>query len=170
MRRSAAAVAGSCSSACSTLRPARAAPAVRGDNCDPGSRTVALPPDSLQQADRRAGRLHDTVPGVFGFSRLIMRVLLTLLVLLSLPAHADGFLSRLLHKPVPGGVAVIDLGDGPRHPKVSNLDKPARVVREDDRRWIAVVGVPLKTPAGRQTLLVDGKPRDFQVEERTYGE
>lgn len=109
-------------------------------------------------------------PAFLIFSRLIMRVLLTLLVLLSLPAHADGFLSRLLHKPVPGGVAVIDLGDGPRPPQVSYLDKPALVVREDDRRWIAVVGVPLKTPAGRQTLLVDGKPRDFQVEERTYGE
>ncbi|HBB99175.1 MAG TPA: peptidase M23, partial [Pseudomonas sp.] len=29
---------------------------------------------------------------------------------IALPAHAEGFITRLLNKPVPGGVAVIELG------------------------------------------------------------
>ncbi|NAS63814.1 peptidase M23, partial [Pseudomonas syringae pv. actinidiae] len=35
-----------------------------------------------------------------------------LALLLCLPAHADSFITRALDKPVPGGVAVIDLGTG----------------------------------------------------------
>ena len=99
-----------------------------------------------------------------------MRALFALLLCLALPAHADGFLSRLLDKPVPGGVAVVDLGDAPHAPQVSYQDKPALVVREDDQRWIAIIGVPLRTPAGAQTLLVDGQSRDFAVGERLYRE
>src|SRR5690606_32535627 len=55
-------------------------------------------------------------------SRLSMRALFLLLLCVSLPAHADGFLSRLLHQPVPGGVAVVDLGDGPRPSRVTFQD------------------------------------------------
>ena len=46
-----------------------------------------------------------------------MRFALALLLCLSLPAHAEGFLTRLLNKPVPGGVAVIDLGNDASAPK-----------------------------------------------------
>ncbi len=99
-----------------------------------------------------------------------MRTLLALILCLALPVHAEGFLSRLLNKPVPGGVAVIALGDSPQMPQVSYLDKPALVIREDNQRWIAVVGVPLNTPAGIQSLQVDGKSVDFEVGERTYRE
>ena len=39
------------------------------------------------------------------------RLFASLLVLcLSFNAHADSYITRLLNKPVPGGVAVIDLG------------------------------------------------------------
>ena len=99
-----------------------------------------------------------------------MRILLILLFCLALPAHADGFLSRLLDKPVPGGVAVVDLGDAPQAPQVSYQGKPALVIREDGQRWIAIIGVPLKTPAGVQTLRVDGQLHNFKVGERTYRE
>ena len=34
-----------------------------------------------------------------------MRLLAALLLCLALPAHAEGFITRLLNKPVPGGVA-----------------------------------------------------------------
>ena len=41
-----------------------------------------------------------------------MRPLIFLLaVCLALPAHAEGFITRLLNKPVPGGVGVVDLGN-----------------------------------------------------------
>ncbi|WP_462379446.1 peptidoglycan DD-metalloendopeptidase family protein [Pseudomonas sp. Marseille-QA0892] len=94
-------------------------------------------------------------------------------VLLALPVHADGFITRLLDKPVPGGVAVVDLGDSPQAPRVSYQTKPVLVVREDDARWIAIVGIPLTTKPGTQRLSVNGgSPRElsFTVGPRTYKE
>ena len=98
-----------------------------------------------------------------------MRHLLLLLALaLPLAARAEGFLTRLLDKPVPGGVAVVDLGAGPQAPRASYQDKPVLVVKEDGRRWIAVVGVPLGTAPGTQSLVVDGRPVTFAVGPREY--
>ena len=97
------------------------------------------------------------------------RVIVLLLALaLALPAHAEGFLTRLLNKPVPGGVAVIDLGDGPAAPQVRYQNKSALVIREDGQRWIAIVGIPLTVTPGQQRLQVDGSPRSFQVQPREY--
>jgi murein DD-endopeptidase MepM/ murein hydrolase activator NlpD len=97
---------------------------------------------------------------------------LTLLFSLAivLPAHAEGFLTRLLDKPVPGGVAVVGLGNGGSKPAARYDGKPVLVVREDDQRWIAIVGIPLSVKAGRQSLDVDGRPEGFSVESRTYRE
>ena len=55
----------------------------------------------------------------------------------------QGFISRKLNAPVPGGVAVLALGDGPAAPEVTFLERRALVVREEGRQWIAVVGIPL---------------------------
>ena len=99
-----------------------------------------------------------------------MRFALTLLLCLTLPAHAEGFLTRLLNKPVPGGVAVIDLGNDASAPNVRYDSKPVLVVREDDQRWIAIVGIPLSVKAGSQSLNVDGQVHSFHVEPRTYRE
>ena len=60
---------------------------------------------------------------------------------LALPARAEGFITRLLNKPVPGGVAVIELGNGPSAPQARYQGKPTLVVREDGERWIAIVGI-----------------------------
>ena len=67
---------------------------------------------------------------------------------LALPAQAEGFITRLLNKPVPGGVAVIELGNGPSAPQARYQGKPTLVVREDGERWIAIVGIPLSAKAG----------------------
>ncbi|WP_019341039.1 M23 family metallopeptidase [Stutzerimonas stutzeri] len=99
-----------------------------------------------------------------------MRFALALLLCLTLPAHADGFLTRLLNKPVPGGVAVIGLGNDASAPRVRYDGKPVLVVREDDQRWIAIVGIPLTVKAGQQSLDIDGQSRSFRVEPRTYRE
>ncbi|WP_313086268.1 peptidoglycan DD-metalloendopeptidase family protein [Pseudomonas sp.] len=87
-----------------------------------------------------------------------------------LPAHAEGFLTRLLDKPVPGGVAVIDLGNAGSAPKARYDGKPVLVVREDGQRWIAIVGIPLTVKAGQQSLLVDGQTHSFRVDPRDYRE
>lgn len=97
------------------------------------------------------------------------RVFALLFVLaIALPAHAEGFITRLLNKPVPGGVAVIELGDGASAPQARYQGKPTLVVREDGKRWIAIVGIPLSVKPGAQQLEIDDRPQTFQVESRDY--
>ncbi|MEX6501240.1 peptidoglycan DD-metalloendopeptidase family protein [Pseudomonas zhanjiangensis] len=96
---------------------------------------------------------------------------LLLAACLALPVQAEGFITRLLNKPVPGGVAVIDLGTGAAAPSVRFQDKPVLVIHEDGQRWIAIVGLPLTTQAGPQQVEVDGRPGPgFQVGSRDYAE
>lgn len=98
-------------------------------------------------------------------------LLLVLALFLTLPAHAEGFITRLLNKPVPGGVAVVDLGPGSSAPRVTFQGKPVLVIHEDGQRWIAIVGVPLKTRPGTQTISVDTQQSlSFQVAPKTYAE
>lgn len=93
---------------------------------------------------------------------------LLLCLCLAVPAHAEGFITRLLNKPVPGGVAVIEVAGDAQAPQVRYQGKPTLVVREEGRRWIAIIGIPLATKPGTQTAEVDGQPRAFRVEGREY--
>ncbi|MEG7362574.1 peptidoglycan DD-metalloendopeptidase family protein [Pseudomonas citronellolis] len=94
--------------------------------------------------------------------------------LLALPSHAEGFISRTLNKPVPGGVAVVQLGSAGPAPSASYQGKPVLVVREEGRDWIAVVGIPLSVKPGQQQLQVKqaGASRSlpFQVGSKHYRE
>jgi len=101
-----------------------------------------------------------------------MRLFICFITLcLALPAHADGFISRLLNKPVPGGVAVVDLGAGDTAPNVRYQNKPVLVIREDQQRWIAIVGVPLSVKPGSQQISVNGSQNlSFQVGNKHYTE
>jgi murein DD-endopeptidase MepM/ murein hydrolase activator NlpD len=72
---------------------------------------------------------------------------------LCLPAHADSFITRTLNKPVPGGVAVVDLGSAAQAPKATYDGKPVLVVKEQGVRWLAIVGVPLTVKPGSQQLV-----------------
>lgn len=100
-----------------------------------------------------------------------MRLLLALLLVVTLPAQAEGFISRLLNKPVPGGVAVVQLGQGATAPTARFQDKPVLVVKEEGRDWIAIVGIPLGTQAGTQQLKVsDGRSLPFSVGSKHYKE
>jgi len=66
----------------------------------------------------------------------------------------SGFITRKLNAPVPGGVAVLALGDGPRAPEVTYRDRRVLVLREDGKQWIAVVGIPLAVKPGAQEISV----------------
>lgn len=93
----------------------------------------------------------------------------------SVLAHAEGFMTRLLDRPVPGGVAVVPLGQGAEPPRAWFQDKPVLVLNEDGQRWIAVVGVPLAIKPGKQSLVaeVPGQGRQrigFEVDGRHYRE
>ena len=102
-----------------------------------------------------------------------MRHLFFLLMLLGSPAlHAESsFISRLLNHPVPGGVAVVQLGDGAKAPAVRYQDKPVLVVQEEGKRWIAIVGIPLKSqPGPHQVTTNDGRTLSFTVGNKHYRE
>jgi murein DD-endopeptidase MepM/ murein hydrolase activator NlpD len=84
----------------------------------------------------------------------MLRFLAPLIALcLCLPAHADSFITRTLNKPVPGGVAVVDLGSAAQAPKATYDGKPVLVVKEQGVRWLAIVGVPLTVKPGSQHLV-----------------
>ncbi|MGV8843471.1 MAG: peptidoglycan DD-metalloendopeptidase family protein [Pseudomonas sp.] len=104
-----------------------------------------------------------------------MRLVLLLLTLcLALPAQAEGFITRLLNQPVPGGVAVLDLGSAASAPSATYQDKPVLVIHEDATRWIAIVGIPLTVAPGPQRIAVqtgDGtQSLSFQVARKHYVE
>ncbi|EQB8044100.1 M23 family metallopeptidase [Aeromonas hydrophila] len=101
-----------------------------------------------------------------------MRVVCCLLLLLaSQSALAEGFISRLLNHPVPGGVAVVALGSEAQAPTARYQGKPVLVVREEGKRWIAIVGIPLKSQPGAHQLQVsDGRTLGFTVGTKHYRE
>nr|WP_245150695.1 peptidoglycan DD-metalloendopeptidase family protein [Pollutimonas harenae] len=102
------------------------------------------------------------------------RYLLIVALGLLLPAlvSAQGYISRLLNHPVPGGVAVVDLGPDTEAPRVFYKDDRVMVLRDSNDAWIAVVGIDLKTKAGPQPIQVEssqGKRKlVFQVGTKKY--
>ncbi len=111
-------------------------------------------------------------PPVLIASGIVMRVVCCLLLLLaSQSALAEGFISRLLNHPVPGGVAVVPLGSDAQAPTARYQGKPVLVVREEGKRWIAIVGISLKSKTGAHQLQVnDGRTLNFTVTPKHYRE
>jgi len=98
------------------------------------------------------------------------RLLASLLLLcLTLNAHADSYITRLLNKPVPGGVAAVDLGTSAQAPKASYQGKPVLVVKEQNN-WLAIVGVPLTVKPGAQSISSGGRTLSFTVGQKKYPE
>lgn len=99
---------------------------------------------------------------------------LALAAVMALPtlAQAQGYIARLLNKPVPGGVAIVSLGAYDAAPRAFYQDKPVMVLRDSDGAWIAVAGIDLKIGPGRQSLRVqaaDGERQlDFTVAGKVY--
>jgi len=98
------------------------------------------------------------------------RFLAALLLLgLACHAHADSYITRLLNKPVPGGVAVVDLGTAAQAPKASYQGKPVLVVREQNN-WLAIVGIPLSVKPGSQQISSGNRSLNFSVGNKKYPE
>lgn len=106
------------------------------------------------------------------FRLRIAAPLLTAL-LCSLPlAHAEP-----RNSPVPGGVAVIPLGNANQAPHAHFADSPLAVIRHG-QGWAALLGIPLDTPPGPLSIKVDGgtgsrqialkvQPKDYPVQRLT---
>ncbi len=108
-------------------------------------------------------------------SRPLM-ALLMIFALSSFAKNSDAF-SFIEHLPVPGGVAVIDLGpvesaEVPR-PTATWNGFDIAVAAQDDH-WRAYVGIPLTTRPGKHTLeaVVAGEKRlyDFTIDDKAYEE
>ncbi|WP_420042505.1 peptidoglycan DD-metalloendopeptidase family protein [Bordetella genomosp. 13] len=87
-------------------------------------------------------------------------------------AHAEGYISRKLNAAVPGGVAVVALGEGAQAPQASFGGHRVLVVREDGRRWVAIVGIPLDAKPGQAVLQVrdaeGSRGVSFAVSDKEY--
>ncbi|MGC5704286.1 peptidoglycan DD-metalloendopeptidase family protein [Pseudomonas sp. NFXW11] len=92
-----------------------------------------------------------------------------LLLCLACNANADSYITRLLNKPVPGGVAVLDLGNAAQAPKASYQGKPVLVVKEQNN-WLAIVGIPLTVKPGTQQVNAGGRDLNFVVGSKKYPE
>ena len=96
-----------------------------------------------------------------------------LLLAFALPSIAYALPKAL---PVPGGVALIQLGAVSTHPSAPHawLGEQPVLVSADNGQWIAVVGLALDMPPGTQALRVgDGneqKTMHFEVRDKHYPE
>ena len=92
-----------------------------------------------------------------------------MLLCLAFNAHADSYITRTLNKPVPGGVAVVDLGPAAAAPKATYQGKPVLVVKEQDN-WLAIVGIPLTVKPGNERISSGGRTLPFIVGFKKYPE
>lgn len=91
---------------------------------------------------------------------MLIRTLLTLLLsgwILAVMqmAHAAESIDMIqtLHKPIPGGVAVIRLGQSQSAPKATFEGKAVMVIQETKHKeWIALVGIPLSSKEPHQSI------------------
>lgn len=105
----------------------------------------------------------------------VLNWLLSLCLLMtSASVWAQGYVARMLHKPVPGGVAVVALGASEQAPAVEYDGNQVLVMRDSDGQWIALAGIDLKSSPGTRSLgvSINGKKRsvEFQVNPKRYKE
>lgn len=94
---------------------------------------------------------------------------LLMLLCLAVNAYADSYITRTLNKPVPGGVAVVELGPSATAPKATYQGKPVLVVKEQDN-WLAIVGIPLTVKPGNERISSGGRSLPFIVGYKKYPE
>lgn len=105
---------------------------------------------------------------------MMRAVFFTLVLALTVwtPAWAQGYMARVLHHPVPGGLAVVRLGEGVATPSAVFENRPVMVLQDTDLQWIALVGLDLKTSAGTHQISATSEDNvrtvSFEVVARTY--
>ena len=89
----------------------------------------------------------------------VARVIATALVLVTTAAQALDLPSQ---QRTPGGVALIQIPGAQEKPVITCDEKPVAVLRTGPS-WTAMVGIPLLTPAGPQTLDITHDGRTSQI-------
>ncbi len=73
------------------------------------------------------------------------------------------------HTPVPGGLAVLDLGHAEGMPPVARYQGRRLAVTKDAGRWYALVGIPLTAKPGEHQVELSGGHRiAFRVQPKAY--
>jgi len=115
-----------------------------------------------------AGMTASVVVGKEPFRTTVRAVFSLLLCLFTTWAHALPQENR-----VPGGIAIVELPSADGEPTVRYNNYRVTVTRDSDR-WLAVVGIPLATSPGTQSLNVNeaGKTSivEFTVQDKRYRE
>lgn len=75
----------------------------------------------------------------------------------------------LTSTPVPGGVALVPLGDAEQAPRVRYRGERV-LVRRSAQGWQAVVGIPLSAKPGRDALEAEGRTVRFTIQTKRYPE
>jgi murein DD-endopeptidase MepM/ murein hydrolase activator NlpD len=102
---------------------------------------------------------------------LRLRLFCLLLLMLSLPGIPAA--APMPHSAaVPGGVAVVDLGQAQGKAPVVRYNKHRVMVVKNDGHWQAVVGIPLSAKVGLHQLQIAGldQLRSFRVQPKQYAE
>ncbi|WP_459615211.1 peptidoglycan DD-metalloendopeptidase family protein [Bordetella sp. 2513F-2] len=88
------------------------------------------------------------------------------------PAQQASYIARKLDARVPGGVAVVPLGQSATMPQAWYGEHRTMVLRDDTGAWAAVVGIPLATQPGTEHLRVRDAAGErhvpFDVAHKTY--
>lgn len=105
----------------------------------------------------------------------MLRIILLIISLsYSVIGYTEGFITTLLNHPVQGGVAVIALDKETLKPQVTYQNNPVLVIHQDNKRWVAIVGIPLTVKAGQQQLHIKGQQGHyfvtFEVKHKNYKE
>lgn len=102
----------------------------------------------------------------------ITELLVLLIMVMCAPVAAQStYIERVLNKPVPGGVAVLDLGQHAQAPSVHLGAHRVLVINDTDQHWKAIVGIDLKTPPGLVHLRSDSLgDLSFTVKTKQYKE
>lgn len=95
-------------------------------------------------------------------------ILFFLLFMLCQPAFSSTNLPQ--HSPVPGGIAIIDLGQHQQKPEVKFRNKRIMVIK-DNTQWLAIVGIPLSTKKGKYHITLKHPQKNkiyFTVKHKEY--
>jgi hypothetical protein len=69
---------------------------------------------------------------------------------------------------IPGGLIVLDLGAQASPPKVTWQGKPVMLRQNSQKQWQALIGIPLKQPEGKFTVLVNNQAQHFVIQHFSY--
>ena len=89
----------------------------------------------------------------------------------ALLTFATATVAEPVHSPWPGGIAILDLGTSAQPQPAATYNGQRVLVFENGERWYAVVGLPLATTAGNNSLDLDEDRRVvFEVQSHEYRE